>query len=170
MELSDNPGNDEKERDMMIFDLIKRRYDSELQTINDLDSKAGNLIGFVSVTIGLLVGVGTLNLIDKLSKFEYFIIYILGIVILLVSIIFSMYAIKIRKWAIAPEVQYLRFKYYSQPLRTVIRANAAVMAEAIKTIEKQNGSKAILINYSWYLLIAGLSMVLIFVIVFTTTS
>jgi len=34
--LSDNPGNDEKERDMMIFDLIKRRYDSELQTINDL--------------------------------------------------------------------------------------------------------------------------------------
>ena len=46
-------------RDELIFDLIKRRFDGEIDRANKLDSKAGSMVGFVSVVVGLTLGGGS---------------------------------------------------------------------------------------------------------------
>ena len=45
---------------IVIFELIKRRFDNEGERTNSLDGKAGNFVGFVSVVVGLLLGGGRL--------------------------------------------------------------------------------------------------------------
>src|SRR5688572_27343959 len=126
---------DEK-RDELIFDLIKRRYDSELTRLAALDSKAGGLIGFVSIVIGLLVAVGTIELPGQLSRFEYSLLYFAGTGFMLLSIILSLYAIKIRKWNFAPNVFALGRKYFDIPYRLALRKNAIAMVQATVRIER----------------------------------
>jgi hypothetical protein len=41
-----------EDKDDLIFELIKRRYDSISQNVNALDTKAASLIGFVSIVVG----------------------------------------------------------------------------------------------------------------------
>ncbi len=55
------------QRDVLIFELIKRRLDNEWRRINDLDSKANNLVGFVSVVISLLLGAGNFRIYHQRS-------------------------------------------------------------------------------------------------------
>ena len=52
----------------LIFDLIKRRFGGEIYRANELDSKAGNMAGFVSVVIGLLLGGNSCSLKSNYSK------------------------------------------------------------------------------------------------------
>lgn len=158
---------EETKRDELILDLIKRRYDSELDRIKSLDNKAGSLIGFVSVVIGLLVGVGTFTILDKLSKTEFSILYFVGIGLLLLSIGLSLGAIKIRRFEFAPNVVNLKNHYFNDRYRSVIRANAGTMAEKVTHMEKTNNDKGELINWSWYFLLAGLGLVLVFVVIFS---
>jgi hypothetical protein len=162
--------DDDQKRYELILDLVKRRYDSELARTKDLDSKAGSLIGFVSVVVGLLVGLGTIDLLSKLVKLEYSIPYFLGIGILLLSIVISLFSIKVRKWPFVPSVVPLTNKYFSIPYKLAIKRIAKTMAWAVTVMELKNNGKARLINWSWYLLILGLSFVLLFVIVTTATG
>jgi hypothetical protein len=37
----------------MNFDLFKRRFDAEIDGAKNLDSKAGNMVGFVSIVVSL---------------------------------------------------------------------------------------------------------------------
>lgn len=55
-DLNDNNENENRDRkwDDLIFELIKKRLDSEGERTTSLDSNAGNFVGFVSV--GLLLG------------------------------------------------------------------------------------------------------------------
>ena len=43
----------------------------EFQILKDYDTKAGTLVGYVTLMIGLVVGLGTFTLLDKLTKLEY---------------------------------------------------------------------------------------------------
>ena len=43
----------DQKRDELIFDLIKRRFDNEWQRVDALDTKAGTLIGFISIVVSL---------------------------------------------------------------------------------------------------------------------
>jgi hypothetical protein len=56
MSESNSHEDTEIKRDDLIFDLIKRRFDAERDTSNNLDSKASSLIGFVSIVVGLVLG------------------------------------------------------------------------------------------------------------------
>ena len=46
----------------MILEFIKRRYEAEIEKITNLDGKANNLIGFVAVVVGLIVGGGAFKI------------------------------------------------------------------------------------------------------------
>ncbi len=159
-----------EKRDELIFDLIKRRYDSELQRANSIDSKGGNLIGFVSVVVGLLIGLGGFQTLNQLKEPEYWAIYFGGIVLLLLSIVFCLYAVKVRKWTFVPNAKYLWDKYTEEPYRKVIRRNAAEMASAVEEMEEANNDKAEWVDISWFLLIVGLTIVFIFLVVVSATG
>jgi hypothetical protein len=166
-----NDPTDDAKRDVLIFELIKRRLDNEWRRINDLDSKANNLVGFVSVVISLLLGAATFKLSSELiCKMNLSILYFLGIGILLICIILALTGSKVRKWSDVPNVQYLIRNYTSLPYTEVLKRNAGEMANAVMQIEKQNNHKARLVKWSWYLLIIGLATVLLFMIIFTISG
>jgi hypothetical protein len=54
MPASAKGSDEEKQRDDLIFNLIKRRYDGEVEKINNLDNKAGSLIGLTGGGFGFL--------------------------------------------------------------------------------------------------------------------
>jgi hypothetical protein len=163
-----NGSEDDRKRDILIFELIKRRLDNEWRRINDLDNKANNLVGFVSVVVSLLLGAATFKLSSALMcTANLLILYFLGIGILLTCIIVALTGSKVRKWSDVPDVQYLIKHYTTLPYDEVLKRNAGEMANAVMQIENQNNYKARLVKWSWYLLIIGLTTVLLFMIAFT---
>ena len=101
-------GEGEK-RDSLIFDLIKRRFDSESDRTKNLDDKAGNLVGFVSVLVGLLLGAGSILSGGEILKSSILISslglnlpYFVGVASLLTSIGCALIALKIRRWITVP--------------------------------------------------------------------
>jgi hypothetical protein len=99
--MSASNGDNEK-RDSLIFELIKRRFDSEGERTNNLDGKAGNLVGFVSVLVGLLLGAGSLLSGGEILKSSILLSshvltlpYFVGVASLLTSIGCALIALKI---------------------------------------------------------------------------
>ena len=167
---SDNDNdNDNAKKEELLFDLVKRRYDSELERIRDLDDKAGNLIGYVTVVTGLLIGLGTLDILDKLARAEYFVPYFAGIILLLLSLVLSLVALKVSKWTVSPDIDTIHsiLRDSAYKYRTVIRQGIMRMGEVVLEIEKKNNEKARIIAWSWYCLIAGLVGIFLYVIIFT---
>jgi hypothetical protein len=158
-------------RDNLIYDLVKRRYDSEWQRINNLDGKANSLVGYISLVTGFLLGSATFAMSSALiCRPALSSVYFCGIGILIVSIVLALLATRIRKWPNVPDVKFLLEKYTSEPYDVVLKTNAATMADAISDIEAQNKEKAMYINRCWYFLICGLILVFVFVILFTVTG
>jgi len=165
-----------QKRDDLIFELIKRRFDGEKERTNSLDAKAGALVGFVSVTVGLLLGSGSLLSGAQVFKISIFfshpvlaVIYFIGVATLLFSIGTALTALRVRRWVDIPNVQTLIEKYTTLSYSEVLQRNAGEMAKAVLNAEIQNNNKAKLIECSWYLLIAGLCIVFISVIIFAAT-
>jgi hypothetical protein len=61
-------------------------------------------------------------------------------------------------------------RYTTLPYDEVLKRNAGQMANAVKHAEVQNNQKAQLISWSWYFLIAGLSLVVLFLVIFTANG
>jgi hypothetical protein len=168
--------NKDQKRDSLIFELIRKRFDDEKERTNNLDSKAHNLVGYTSLVVGLLLGGGSVlsgGEIFKstiLSSNIFTLIYFVGISFLLISIGFALTALKVRRWIVVPNVQTLIDDYTLLPYSEVLQRNAGEMAKAVGNSEKRNNSKARLIEWSWYFLIAGLTVVFTSVIFFTTAA
>jgi hypothetical protein len=160
----------ELNRDQLIFELIKRRLDNERQRINDLDAKANNLVGFVSVVVSILLGSALFELRSLSSNLSISLLFFVGMGGLLLSIVLALAGFRIRRWRDVPEVQYLIERYTTLPYDEVLKRNAGEMANAVKHAEVQNNRKAQLISWSWYFLIAGLSLVVLFIILFTASG
>jgi hypothetical protein len=154
----------EKERDDLIFELINRRYDSEHARTNNLDSKANSLIGFTSIVVGLILGAGTMDILKLLHAQSAIVIYFIGIATLLLSIGFSLWSFRVRSWIMVPKVQTLIEKYTTKSYDEVLKRNAGEMAKAVAFSEVQNNNKAKLIEYSWYCLLIGLTLIFIFML------
>lgn len=157
-----------QDRDDLIFDLIKRRYDDVLKDINALDTKSASLIGFVSVVAGLIIGGGTFDISAIAESYILYIPYFLSIGFLIASILFGLKAFRQRNYAVAPNVEVLLKRYTKQNIlySDVLRTSSTAMVEAINIIEKSNRKKADDINRSWVLLIIGLGIVLVFLMIF----
>lgn len=159
--------SDEFKKGEIAFDLIKRRYDSELSRISDLDGKAGTQIGFISVVLSLIIGVGTFDFLDKLTEPKFFLPYFIGIGLLLFSFVFSLFAVKVREWNWAPNTSKLFEEGFSRPFHAwnIMLRTSKAMNDAVIDMETKNNTKAKNIARSWYFLIGGLAIIILYVIV-----
>jgi len=159
--------SDEFKKGEMAFDLIKRRYDSEITRISDLDGKAGTQIGFISIVLSLLIGVGTFDFLDKLTVPKFFLPYFIGIGLLLLSFVFSLLSVKVREWTFAPDTDKLFNEGFNPPFHAwnIMLRTSKAMNDAVIDIETKNNKKAKNIARSWYFLIGGLAGIIIYVIV-----
>jgi hypothetical protein len=159
---------EDKDRDQLIFDLIKRRYDSELEINNSFDTKASSLVGFVSILIGLLFVSGTFELSVITSNPILSTSYFLGTSLLVGSIIFSLLAFRIRRFIIVPDVNQLLNDYSDRPYLEVLKRTGATMQVAVEDIEKKNADKAKWIRISWYSLMVGIVILFVFLGLYAT--
>jgi len=63
---------------------------------------------------------------------------------------------RVRKWFDVPDVDYLIKHYIADPYLEALQTNPDEMANAVTIVQKQNDRKAKFIQWSWYLLFAGL--------------
>lgn len=165
----------DKLKEEIIFELVKRRYDFELQRANNLDTKAGNLIGYITIVTGLLVGLGTFDLLNKLSRPEYFITYFSGIASLIFSMISSLIAVRVIKYNIEPKVYDLNrflknidstdWKYV-----TIIRQSIRPFIDAIVYAKEISNKKAAYITASWIGLVVGLVLIILYTGIFVASN
>jgi hypothetical protein len=166
----------DRDRDELIFDLIKRRVETELSRTNNLDSKAGSIVGFVSILAGLLLGGGSLVSGGDInnSNLDFTdiksVLYFFGVALLLVSIGLSLFALRVRKWIAVPNVTTLIERYTELSYEEVLKRNAGEMAKSVTDSEKQNNVKGRYLEYSWMLLIVGLIITFASVILFNYSS
>lgn len=152
-----------EDRDDLILELIKRRYDFVLQNINALDTKAASLIGFVSIVVGLMVGGETFRVSTIVTSNAFYVPYFISVGFLLASISFGFKAFHVRNYLIAPDVKVL-LQRYTQPISSysdVLQTTAGAMLDAIDLTEGSNRQKAGDINISWILLLLGLVLAFI---------
>jgi hypothetical protein len=149
-----------------LFDLIKRKYDSELARTSDIDGKAHNSVGYVSVIVGLLLGSGSLLTGGAILKTTLFteqpiqtVVYFGGIALLLLSIGFALHALKLRKWPSVPNVETLINTFKDMEHIAILQVIGGSMKNAVTEIEQKNDSKASHIQTSSRLLIFGLILV-----------
>lgn len=143
-----------------------------MQSAKDLDGKAGNLIGYVTIVTGLIIGLGTFSILEKLSQPQYYVPYFIGIAALLASIIISLLAIRIRSWYSTPVIEDLEdyLKDNNMDYKSVVIQVALPMIYALKQNFTINQCKARLIYWSWMCLVIGIALLVIYAGIFIYTS
>lgn len=160
------------EKEETLLELVKRRYDEEWQRIKDLDSKAGNLIGFSSIITGLTIGVGTLGLCGMLLTSEEIFFYFLGVSSLLGSVLLTIIATRVMRWDSAPESDWIKNVLNNTGLdyEWVLAQNIIRMGKVVKDLEKKCDSKAKIIQCSSIALFIGLISLSIYVAIIGATG
>jgi hypothetical protein len=156
----------------LILDLVKRDYDGEKQRTRDLDSKAGSLIGYVTIVTGLIIGLGTFSILEKLSSPYHYLPFFIGIASLLLSIIMSLIAIMVRKFESSPTNEQLEV-FFNEREMNYERIAAQVIPSMIGIANrnsKHNDNKAIWISASWICLVIGIGFIVVFAGIFVTTQ
>ena len=170
--MSEEPAeNDAVKKDEIIHELVKRIADYEFDIKQILDDKGSNLIGYVTIVTGLLIGLGTFDIFDKLSRPEYFIPYFVGIALLIATIIFSMLSVRVREYRYVPVMEDLRRVMDDDQWtsRTVIRQFNTNAMDAVEEYHASNERKATWITFSWGCLVSGLILITLYVIIIAIT-
>jgi hypothetical protein len=161
------------DKEELLVDITKGRYAAEMERTRDLDGKAGNLIGYVSIVTGLIVGLGTFSILEKLSSPQYYIPYLIGIGGLLVSIILSLLAVKITStWLYSPGIADLK-RYYQDGQADYTALSDEVVPALIHALEQNfnsNNSKATKVMISWIFLVIGIGSLVIYGAIFALTT
>lgn len=159
----------EKERDELMFDLVKGRYDGEISRWDSLDSKAGSLIGFFSIVTSLTLAAGSFNLQAVLSDITNLVIFFGGIAMLLLSILFSLLCFSLRNVIFVPNTEKLLSKYNNKTYRETLTQVMKRMSNAVVKLVETNNQKAMWLRYSWIMFVIALGYLFIAFIMYTLT-
>jgi hypothetical protein len=160
----------DKTKDEFIFNLVKARFDGEITRWDSLDSKAGSMIGFVSIVTSLTVAAGSFNLQNILNNISVLIEFFAGIVLLLISIVFSLLCFRVRQATIVPAVATLVSEYPRLSYKEALRRNSGQMSKSVTDLENINNNKAKWITYSWTMFVIAFGYFFIVLILFTLSS
>ncbi len=170
---SGNYSNNLNEKDKYIYELVFSRFNLEWTRLNDLDSKAGNIIGFASLIIALEINFISENF-NKIQADET---YIMNFYLIIASVVFLIWSLclgfassSIKKWKVVPETNHLITSYAAQEDKSYIETLVQVTKElnfAIEENKKKSEDKALYVNYSQICLeLAVFLFILLFIFVF----
>lgn len=154
----------DEDRDDLIFELIKKRYDDEWERARAIDSKAGSFIGFVSIAVSFLLGTSSLGFFDSENLSPELVgFFIAGIGIMIFSIAKALIAWKVHEWNEVPNTATLISNYHSESYEKIITDIGGTMNNELSTMTPKINSKAKHLKGAWCLLIIGLGFVFVFI-------
>lgn len=158
-----------QERDKEIFEVIARAYAFEWEHKERLDNKLNNFIAIATTVATIYVGIGFFVL-EKISTsnpyyFALVIILLIGVGSFIFAIVISLLGYKPMKYYVTPKnAKQLIEKYKTLTKTHVIREVAATMAEVINLNREINVLKADILRRVFWILIFGVTAILIFAI------
>jgi len=158
-----------EKRDQFIYELISDRFRLEVLRTSDLDGKASSIIGFVGIIISLQAGLGSFLLKEISKTNEYYIplciLFLLGIILLLCSILCGLKAYYVKIFKIIPDTEYLIEEYAKKDRSRIdiLRIVSQEISNAVLKNKTTNDDKAKSIRYAFIFFVSGIAMVTIFV-------
>jgi hypothetical protein len=157
------------EKAELIYGLVNGIFNLNWNRITDIDQKASTIIGFIGLIVSLYAGLGSffLEKFTNSHEFTYFyLLFILGIVALMCSIICGLKALEIRDYEAVPDPKNLIDKYLKNNDKKkleIIRVVTVELSNAfyVNKMEIDKRTKAIKNAYGF--LILGVALVAIFV-------
>jgi hypothetical protein len=162
--------NEETERRaQFIYELIADRFRLEWQRANDLDGKASSIIGFVGIIVSLQAGLGSFLLQSISRTSEYYaqlsLLFLLGIIFLMCSILFSLKAYYVKTYKVVPDTEYL-IEEYAKKGRSridILKEVSATISDVVTKNKSIIKGKVKFIQGGFIFLVLGIGMVIIFV-------
>jgi hypothetical protein len=155
---------DRTKEDEILYDIVKTKYNDSLARWDSLDNKASNLIGYVTIVTGLLVGIGTFELFGSLHSVISYILFFIGMGLLVLVIISSLICIRIKYYFEIPSAKEIEMIFEKNwKYQTIIRQIFISRLDTQKKIDQHLEDKVKWIGRSWQFLIIGMSMLLVFI-------
>ncbi|VVB63482.1 Uncharacterised protein [uncultured archaeon] len=162
-----------------VYELLKERFSSEFSRINNLDQKANNTIGFVGIILSFvsaIIGSFLIKDVSRSSNFFalYCFLFLLGIVLLVLSILCALMASWVKDYEIFPEfngkpedfLEYVKYKKEEE----IIDESVEVFSSIIEENKKRINEKADFIKQSHKSLIIAIFVNIIFIAVILLTK
>lgn len=160
-----NDDEEELKRDKLIYEMFLNVFNVELDRIHDLDNKSGKLITFSGVIISILGIFGGYVLTQIKIDWSSYILFVISLITILISILYSIQAFKIRNWAIAPDNKtLLEYGKNDEIQENILRLVSEGLSESIDDNRDINNEKVKKIKCSYYLLIAGILVTIILIL------
>jgi hypothetical protein len=161
---------DEINKHKFIYDVIDGRYLLERDRSKVLDDKASNIISFVGIILGLqgALGIFLLKEIPKTAEAYHNLsnIFLLGIILLTISIFCGLMAYRIRPQKVVPDTGEALIEEYGntdEDFLATLTMISVEKADSIRINNKIGDDKVRYINGGFFLLVAGITVNVIFI-------
>lgn len=159
--------NEIEEKRQLCFDVTKEAYDFTITDINGLDAKAGNLIYFVGVILGIYAALGP-NIINSNNKAYYnwsLYVYIGSLILLLLAVLLAIFAHWWYNITVVPNPSYFYDRYVINDECTksdILDNLTSAFVEAFELNNSRRKWKEFLVGASFIFFAAGLVVSVIF--------
>ena len=167
--MGDEKAVETEKRDEFIYELISDRFHLEWARTHDLDGKASSVIGFVGIILSLEAGLGGFLLKEISGTSECYallcILFLLGLLFLVCSILCGLKAYFLKSWEIAPKPKRLIEEYGKKDRSriAILRIVSQEISKAVKQNKDTNDEKVKFIRHGFMFLVFGIAMVIVFV-------
>ena len=144
--------SNEPERDRLIYDIVVKRYDQELQITRYLDTKAYNIIGISGIISTLMVTV-----FSYLFQEHYSLFFVLPVCLLIFSVMFSFKAYRVKNYAMIDPCVFIDL-YHEKTLKITLSRYTRTIAEDTIRNHSVNEKKANSIMYASLLLVLAITL------------
>ena len=169
--MRDSKANKIEERDQILYDIFKDRFNSELNRIRDLDQKSSNIISFIGIIISIQSALGVF-LLKEIPKSSFYwiasVIFAFGMLFLLVAMRYAIKSYWVQDYIDVPGDPKDVFENYcktnSHKLR-ILRNFSIEICKATRKNRNINDNKVTNIKRSLQFLILGIGSDFLFIIV-----
>jgi hypothetical protein len=140
----------------LVYNEVKDALNTQLQSLDGLDTKASVIVGFIGVIIGI-----SLNLYQYSNSY----LFVLCMALFLASIFFTLSAYKVKSYRRDPEPEALTINYLREDPRIVKKQLIDNFIQSFKENEIKIKDKVNYINYALTLLFVGLIILTLSIIV-----
>ncbi len=144
---------------------LKERLISETQEYDRIYTEARGIVGSILVVVGIILAAGTTFLIDTASELS--ILYLTGVSLLIASIIFVFLILNHKRPIMGINPKYVKYQLNDPKITydKMLRIGIIELQERIEVEAASNQLNRKYLKFAWLCLIAGLIMVMLFVVV-----